>query len=120
MLNALLYPLGVDLFCFGKKFLVFNLVAKNLRTKYRRSILGILWTLAAPLSMAIVYYFVFKVVLQVKQPYYIVLILTGVLSWNFFGQTLVEGTDAILGSWGLLSKVPIPLPVFPLSEQSQT
>jgi ABC-type polysaccharide/polyol phosphate export permease len=113
MVKLLFFPFGVDIFCFGKKFLVYNLVGRNLITKYRRSILGILWTLASPLSMAIVYYFVFKIVLQVQQPYYIVLILGGVLPWTFFSQTIVEGTDSIVGGAGLLSKVPIPLPVFP-------
>jgi lipopolysaccharide transport system permease protein len=107
-------PFGSDLFCLGKKFLVYNLVSRNLKIKYHRSLLGILWTLISPISMALVYYFVFKVVLQIEQKHYLVLILGGVLPWTFFSQTLSEGADSIIGSWGLLSKVPIPLPVFPL------
>jgi ABC-type polysaccharide/polyol phosphate export permease len=114
ILRLLLYPFGTDFFCLGKKFLVFNLVNRNLKAKYHRSFLGWLWTMASPLAMAIVYYFTFKVVLKVQQPHFLTLLLGGVLPWSFCAQTLNEGTDAIVGSVGLLSKVPIPLPTFPL------
>ncbi len=109
-----LFPLGTDYFCLGKKFLVFNLVSRNLKSKYHRSFLGWLWTIASPMSMTMVYYFTFKVILKIQQPYYLVLLLCGILPWTFFAQTLAEGTDSIVSSWGLLSKVPIPLPIFPL------
>ena len=106
-------PFGVDLFCFGKKFLVYNLISRNLKTKYHRSVLGILWTLLSPLSIAIIYYFSFKLVLKVQQPHYLGLLISCVLPWGFVAQTMNEGSDSILGNWGLLSKVPIPLQVFP-------
>ncbi|MCM2279309.1 MAG: ABC transporter permease [Oligoflexia bacterium] len=108
-----LSPLGIDIFCLGKKFLVFNLISRNLKIKYRRSILGLFWTLLGPIAMTAVYYFVFKVVLKVDIPHYTVFILSGVLFWNFFAQTIVEGMESIVGNWGLVSKVPIQLQVFP-------
>lgn len=108
-----LKPFGIDLFCLGKKFLVFNLVSRNLKIKYRRSILGILWTLFSPLAQAAVLYFVFKVVMQVQVPHYLAFILSGMLPWAFFSQTLGEGTEAIVGSISLITKVPVPIQVFP-------
>src|SRR5690349_2939222 len=51
-------PFGVDIFCLGKKFLVYNMVSRNLKIKYRRSILGVVWTLLSPMAMTFVYYFV--------------------------------------------------------------
>lgn len=108
-----LQPFGVDLFCLGKKFLVFNMVSRNLKIKYRRSILGIFWTLLSPMAMAMVYYFVFKLVLNVKVPHYLPFILSGVLPWAFFSQSLIEGLESIVVNWGLISKVPIPIQVFP-------
>lgn len=113
ILQFLLAPLGVDLFCFNKKFLVFNLVSRNLKVKYQRSWLGIFWTLASPLSMSCIYYFVFKVILQLQQPYYLAMLISGTLAWTFFSQSLSEGTESIVGSWGLLTKIPIPLTIFP-------
>ena len=109
----MLRPLGIDLFCLGKKYLVYNLVSRNLKLKYRRSIFGIFWTLLTPIAMASVYYFVFKVVLQVQVPHYLAFILSGVLPWTFFAQTLSEGMESIAGNWGLISKVPVPVQVFP-------
>jgi ABC-2 type transport system permease protein len=106
-------PLGIDFFCLGKKFLVFNLVSRNLKIKYRRSVLGVFWTLLSPLAMAVIYYFVFKVVLRVQIPHYLIFILSGVLPWSFFGVTLNEGLDSILFNGSLISKVPVPTQVFP-------
>jgi ABC-type polysaccharide/polyol phosphate export permease len=97
----------------GKKFLVFNLVSRNLKIKYRRSLLGVFWTLVGPLSMAVIYYFVFKVVLRVEMPHYLAFILSGTLPWAFFAQSLGEGMESLVGNQGLLSKVPIPSQVFP-------
>ncbi|MFZ9596629.1 MAG: ABC transporter permease [Bdellovibrionia bacterium] len=111
--RKLVSPFGCDMFCLGKKFLVFNLITRNLKTKYHRSALGFFWTLASPLLMALVYYFAFKMVLKVSQPHFMAVLISGVITWSFFAQTLVEGADSIVGSWGLLSKVPIPLQVFP-------
>src|SRR3954462_3483713 len=106
-------PMGVDFFCLGKKFLVFNLVSRNLKIKYRRSVLGVFWTLLSPLAMAFIYFFVFQVVLKVKIDHYAVFILTGVLPWSFFGVTTMEGLDSILGNGSLISKVPVPTQGFP-------
>jgi ABC-type polysaccharide/polyol phosphate export permease len=106
-------PFGLDFFCLGKKFLVFNLVGRNLKIKYRRSFFGVLWTLLSPLAMALVYFFVFKVILKVQIPHYLAYILSGILPWTFFAQSLMEGMESLVGNLGLISKVPIPLQIFP-------
>jgi ABC-type polysaccharide/polyol phosphate export permease len=113
VLRPIYQPFNADIFCTGKKFLVFNLVTRNLKVKYHRSILGIFWTLLTPLAMTAVYYFVFKIVLQIQIPHHLVFILSGMLVWNFIGQTLMEGMESIAGNLGLLTKVPIPIQVFP-------
>ena len=110
---SLFQPFGTDIFCLGKKFLVFNMVSRNIKIKYRRSILGLFWTLLNPMALAAIYYFVFKVILKIQVPHYLVFILSGVLSWNFFAGTLVEGMESIVGNFGLVSKVPVPLQIFP-------
>jgi ABC-type polysaccharide/polyol phosphate export permease len=106
-------PFGVDFFCLGKKFLVFNLVSRNLKVKYRRSVLGVLWTVLSPLAMTAVYYFVFKIILKVTIPHYLVFIVSGILPWSFFSQSTIEGMESIVGNLGLVTKVPIPLQLFP-------
>lgn len=115
MADALFFlkPFGIDVFCIHKKFLVFNMVSRNMKIKYRRSVLGVLWTLLVPLGTALVYYFVFKSVFKVQLPNHLVFILSGVLPWSFFSQTFLEGSDSLVGNSGLLTKVPIPIQVFP-------
>lgn len=113
ILSSLLQPAGVDLFCINKKFLVFNMVGRNLKIKYRRSFFGFFWTLLNPMAMAIVFYFVFKIILKVQVPHYLAFILSGMLPWAFFSQTLIENMESLVGNIGLLSKVPIPIQVFP-------
>ncbi|MGK5086339.1 ABC transporter permease [Bdellovibrionota bacterium FG-2] len=105
-------PFGVDIFCLGKKFLVFNMVSRNLKIKYRRSVLGVFWTLLNPLAMAGVYYFVFRLILNIQIPNYLIFILTGTIPWTFFVQSILEGMESVVGNWGLVSKVPVPIQIF--------
>jgi ABC-type polysaccharide/polyol phosphate export permease len=63
--------------------------------------------------MTSIFYFVFKVVLNVQVPHYLAFILSGMLPWSFFNQTVLEGMESLVQSLGLISKVPIPLQVFP-------
>lgn len=114
MALAVLRPFGIDIFCTGKKFLVYNLVGRNLKIKYRRSILGLFWTLLSPLSLVGIYYFVFKVILKIDTPHYLAYLVSGILPWAFFSQTVVEGMESISGNANLISKIPVPLQVFSL------
>jgi ABC-type polysaccharide/polyol phosphate export permease len=107
------FLLGFDIFCLNKKFLVVNLVERNLKIKYRRTFLGFFWTILNPIAMSLIYYFVFKVILKVEREHYLAFIICGVLPWNFFVQSIAESTEAIVGNGGLLTKIPIPIHVFP-------
>lgn len=104
---------GIDIFCLTRKYLVYNLVSRNLKIKYRYSIFGFLWTLIVPLSQALVFYTVFNLILKVQVPNYLVLILSGILPWAFFSQTIFEGMDSIVANSSIITKVPVPLQVFP-------
>lgn len=105
-------------FCLDKKFLVYNLIARNLKVKYRRSYLGLLWTLLVPLASAFVYYTVFNVVLKVQKPDYMILILSGVMAWTYFSQTLSEGVSHYVEHQNLISKIFIPFQVFNFTTSS--
>lgn len=100
-------------FCLGKKYLIYNLVGRNLKIKYRRSFLGFFWTILNPIAVATIYYFVFKVIIKLQVPHYPAFILSGVLPWAFFSQTLAEGMESIVGHGGLISKIPMPVQAFP-------
>lgn len=91
------------------------MVTRNLKLRYRRSVLGYLWTLLIPLSTAAIYFFLFKVVFKVQIPEFAAFVVTGILVWTFFSGTLVEGMDSLMANVGLLLQVNVPLNVFPIT-----
>jgi lipopolysaccharide transport system permease protein len=101
-----------EFFCLHKKFLVYNLVSKNLKVKYRRSFLGVFWTVLAPLMTALIYYVVFSVILKVQRPDYMLLVLSGVMAWNYFSQTVSEGVTHYIEAQNLISKIYLPIQAF--------
>lgn len=105
-----------DYFCVRKKFLVYNFTSRNLKIKYKGSFFGYLWSLMVPLAQGAIYYLVFKMILKVQVPNYVPYILSGILFWIFFSNTLSFGLDGLIGNRQLLTKIPIPLQVFPLVE----
>ena len=112
--SCLIKPFDFDVFCTGKKFLIFNLVSRDLKIKYRRSFLGFFWTILHPLALCGIYYLVFQVFLKITVPNYVIFILSGVIPWTFFSTSIIEGTDTLLGNASLLTKVPVPPQTFPL------
>lgn len=101
-----------EYFCFHKKFLVYNLVSRNIKTKYARSWIGLGWTLLHPLLLASMYYLVFKKIMKIQMEHYVSFVLSGVLPWAFFSQSVVESIDALVNNSGLVTKIPLPLQVF--------
>jgi ABC-2 type transport system permease protein len=95
--------------------LIRSLVAKDLKLKYRGSVLGFLWSLVSPLLMLGVYTFAFTVVLQIKVEGFVFLLLLGILAWNFFVGALVMSTGAIVDNAGLLKSVLFPRAVLPIA-----
>lgn len=114
-MNSVLHILN-ELFFIKNKYIVFNLVARNLKLKYRKSSLGVVWTILIPAATALVYYFVFQKIMKVSIENYLLFILCGVLPWSFFNASVMQGLESIVGNHSLLSKIPISPSVFPFSE----
>ena len=95
--------------------LIRNLVIKDLKLKYRDSVLGFLWSLANPLLLILVYSFVFSHILKTTIVNFSYFLLIGILPWNFFAQSMMMSTGSILENGGLIRKVAIPMEVFPVA-----
>ncbi len=95
--------------------LIKNLVLKDLKLKYRDSVLGFLWSLANPLLLILVYSFVFGHILRVDLPNFSYFLMVGILPWNFFSQSLMMSTGSILDNGSLIRKVALPKEVFPVA-----
>jgi ABC-type polysaccharide/polyol phosphate export permease len=97
--------------------LIFALVSRELKVRYRRSAIGFLWTMLQPLLMMLVLNVVFSSIFRIQMVYgnYAVYALAGVLFWNFFSQSIVASMNSLRGNALLLRKLPIPREVFPLA-----
>ena len=92
-----------------------NLVRKELKVKYKNSVLGFVWTLLNPMLYLVVFSVVFTVVLKVQVPDYAIFFLSGLLAWNFFATALSAGTGSIVGNSQLVQKVWFPREILPLA-----
>ena len=96
--------------------LIATLTARDLKARYRGSILGFFWSLANPLLLLTVYTIVFTVLFPAAnaiQPYPLFLF-AGILPWTFFSAATLESTNAINANAGLIKKVMFPAEALPL------
>ncbi|MFN2219502.1 MAG: ABC transporter permease, partial [Anaerolineae bacterium] len=96
--------------------LIRNLVIRDLKVRYKNSVLGILWSLLNPLLMTIVFTVVFTLMLRSDIPDYPVFFMCAYLPWSFLSDTVVGGTNSIVGNSHLIKKVYFPREVLPLSD----
>jgi lipopolysaccharide transport system permease protein len=92
-----------------------NLVLKDLKLKYRGSVLGFLWSLINPVAMILVYTLAFKVVMKGTQPNFLLFLLVGLLAWTFFASSLTMATGSIIDAGSLMKGVRFPRAILPLS-----
>ncbi|HTM31349.1 MAG TPA: ABC transporter permease [Vicinamibacterales bacterium] len=97
------------------RHLIFNVVTKDLKLKYQRSVLGFAWSMLNPLIMIGVYAVAFRYVLRIQTPRMVLFILIGLLAWNFFAGAVGSATDAISGNASLLKSVVFPRLTLPFT-----
>ena len=96
--------------------LIRNLVIRDLKIRYKNSLLGIAWSWLNPLLMMVVYTILFTVMLRVESiPRYPVFVLCGLLPWNFFNDSVIQATGSVVGNAHLIKRVYFPSDVLPLS-----
>jgi lipopolysaccharide transport system permease protein len=91
------------------------LVQKDIKVKYKRSVLGFLWSLITPIALTAVYLFVFVYVYKVGKKDFILFLLSGLLPWNFFNMSILAATSAIVENGPLVKKVYFPRALLPIS-----
>jgi len=98
------------------RYLLREIVAKNIKIQYRNSVLGVFWTLLQPLLTTLVLVFVFGNIFRANRAYnYPIYILTGRLLYEFFSQSTKRAMRSITGSASVLKKVKVPKHIYPLS-----
>ena len=100
----------------GSHELLWNLTLRELRTKYRKSVLGWSWSMLNPLATVAIYSFVFGVLFQAQAPVgtnsgikvFALYLLCGLLPWNFFMLVTNTGMQSMLANAALVKKVSFP------------
>ncbi|WP_254659911.1 ABC transporter permease [Paenibacillus sp. KS1] len=92
-----------------------SLVLTDLRTRYKGSFFGFLWTLLNPLLMLMIYSLVFKYVMRVQLENYTTYLFIGLIVWTLLSQSILSGAGAIIRNSGLVKKIYFPREILPLS-----
>ncbi|MDI3341205.1 MAG: ABC transporter permease [Sphaerobacter sp.] len=95
--------------------LVRNLVAKDLKVRYKNSVLGFVWSLLHPLLLMVVFTFVFTQLLDQRQEDFPVFVLTALLPWHWTSTAVAAGTTSLVDNAPLINKVYFPRILLPVS-----
>lgn len=97
------------------KFLIKQLVQRDFKVRYKRSILGVFWSFLNPLLMMIVQYVVFSQLFKSDIDNYPVYLLSGLVVFNFFNEGVTVALGSIVGNASLITKVYIPKYIYPVT-----
>jgi lipopolysaccharide transport system permease protein len=101
---------------FRYRALIESLVSRELKARYRGSVLGFFWSFINPLLLLLTYTVVFTVILRNEQPDtqpFFLFLFCGILPWTWFSASLAESSGVIIGSGNLIKKVLFPAEVLP-------
>jgi ABC-2 type transport system permease protein len=95
--------------------LLVNLVRKELKVKYKNSVLGFAWSMLNPALYLVIFYIVFTVFLPANIPSFPIYLLSGLLAWNLWSASLGGAVASLIGNANLVTKVYFPREILPLS-----
>jgi ABC-type polysaccharide/polyol phosphate export permease len=95
--------------------LILQFVSRSIKTRYKRSFLGVVWTLLNPLLSMAVLTIVFSQVFKFTIDYYPVYVLSGLVIWNFYSSTTSTAMSDMLWGGSLLGRIYVPKSVFAVS-----
>lgn len=102
------------------RFLIEQLVARDFKTKYKRSVLGYLWSFLNPLLTMLVQYIVFSTIFKSGIDNYPVYLLSGIILFNFFSEAVGQGLMSIVYNAALITKVYVPKYIYPVTKVAST
>lgn len=90
-------------------------ISKDIRGKYKNSVLGILWSFLNPLLQIAVYAIVFPLIMRSNLPNYTVFLCCGLIPWNFFSSAIARTSFTMVENGNIIKKVYFPRQILPLS-----
>ena len=94
------------------RHLIGEFIRRDIVTRYKRSVLGVLWTMLNPLGTMLIMVVVFYQLFHVTTPKYPIYVLTGIIAWGFFAQVTSAAPQTLLWSGPLIHRVYIPRTLF--------
>jgi len=100
-----------------RRNLIRELVLKNLKIRYSKSLLGFLWAFLSPFLIVLIFYVVFSLILNVKtrEAPFVLYLMSGVFSWRFFQDSLISSTTSLIDNKNLIRESSFPHYLIPLS-----
>ena len=95
--------------------MIFMLVRRDLRGKYKRSVLGFAWTFVNPLLQLLVYTLVFSVVMRAGIEKYYLFLFVALIPWMAMATSVTRGAVSITGETNLVTKIHFPRQVLPIT-----
>ena len=108
-------PVEVAIIAWQHRQLLRGMVARDLKMKYHKSILGYVWALIEPLAMTFTFLLIHEILRSPAEPYRPLSIMIGILHYSFFAMTFKRGTQFLESNVRLIQKVSLPKEVFLLS-----
>ena len=103
---------------FRYRLLIESLVSRELKARYRGSVLGFFWSFVNPLLLLLVYVLVFTVILPGKHPAnvepYALFLFCGILPWSWLSASLLESSGVVIAGGNLIKKVLFPAEILPV------
>ncbi|MBI4667444.1 MAG: ABC transporter permease [Nitrospinae bacterium] len=99
---------------YRRRELIWALVVKELKARYRGSFFGVVWTFLNPLLLLLVYSLVFSVYMRAQVENYAVFVFAGLLPWIWFSSSLLDGVNSITSAGNLITKSMFPAEILPM------
>ena len=103
---------------FRYRGLIQSLVARELKARYRGSVLGFFWSFINPLMLLLVYSFVFKYIMPANwkgiEQHYELFLFCGILPWTWFSSSVLESSGVLIAGGNLIKKVLFPAEILPI------
>jgi len=95
--------------------LIYLLIRKDLKVRYKSSVLGYLWTLANPFAFGFVYWVAFKLIMRVEMENYSLFLLSAMFPWLWLSAGVTQATSVYRNNASLVKKVNLHRAILPLS-----
>lgn len=99
--------------------LLYLLVKRDLKVRYKSRFLGYLWALANPLAFAFIYWIAFKFIMRLQMENYSLFLICGLFPWVWLNSGVVNGTRSFVNNAALIKKANLPRAVLPLASVAQ-